>query len=255
MPPPAVPQQRLAEGGQLAAFHEHHWSSGRPGPSKAVAEGSSRPSTGGDTGNRAVAELDFAKEEPHDMKPFLAGLIVLALIGVAVLVLFPSVLHLDTKYSPGYTAQAFRSIKIGDTQKSVISRLGPAFDTNECEPYVQWIYSADKQSHFQQEGEASGTYTMVRFQKGAVVEISGVTVRSSTLISRTMTFGEGSGYLKLTHENIEALKGASQDLVKEKLGAPHAVYESKSRQIFSYSRSPSGGNYRLRQIEFDGAAK
>ena len=59
----------------------------------------------------------------------------------------------------------------------------------------------------------------------------------------------------MTHENIEALKAATQDLVKQKLGAPLAVYEFKATKYFAYSKSPSGGNYRLRHIGFDEAGK
>ena len=129
------------------------------------------------------AEPDIA----HEMKAMLLGLAGFALVGVLVLVVFGARFLFVTQYSPGYSEQAFRSVKMGDPEPSVTSKLGAPFSTNDCEPYVCWVYSADKQPDFRKDGTPSGRYTTVTFKKGAVDSITGVTEKRSSLVSHTIT--------------------------------------------------------------------
>src|SRR5437879_27685 len=136
---------------------------------------------------------------------------------------------------------------VGDTKDWFFSMIGAAFSTNDCEPYVQRVYSADKQSHFSKDGEASGTYTTVTFKKGSLENIFGHRKTSAT----SGIFGEDAGYLKLTRQEIGNLKGSSQDLIRDKLGPPLAIYEYKASRTLHYFRSPSGSNYRQRIVGLD----
>src|SRR5438132_420810 len=138
------------------------------------------------------------------MKPALIGLFVLVLIGGALLFVCREFIFPDTQFAPGYTDEVFRSVKMGDAEKVVMAQLGAALGTNDCEPYVEWVYSAEKQPRFAQLGEPSGTYTTVTFKKGKVDRTDGITVTRSTLTSRTMVLD--GGFLKLTRQEINALK-------------------------------------------------
>ena len=158
----------------------------------------------------------------------------------------------DTQYAPGYSAKAFKSIKLGDTEQRVVSLLGAPLSTYDSEPYLEWIYSADEQKRFSASGVGTGTFTTVRFNPdGRVASISGQRQTSAG----TMTFGEGQNSLNLTGEQIRALKGSTQDEILQKFGSPKAVYEYKASKVLSYSRSPSSANYHLRSVGLDADGK
>jgi len=160
-------------------------------------------------------------------------------------------LSFDTQYAPGYTERAFKSVKIGDTKERVISLLGAAFSTNDSEPYMEWIYSGDKQPRFSKDGEGSGTFTTVKFKQGSVDNIWGQRKDSAT----SFTMGQGVGFLQMADEEFDKLKGASQDKVRQKFGAPMAIYEYKASKLLWYSRSPSSSNYHQRMLGLDEQGK
>lgn len=134
----------------------------------------------------------------------LAAILLLILGGLAA-VFF---LGFDTQYAPGYSEAKFKAIKLGYAEQVVLSSLGQPFSTEDTQPYVAWVYSADNQRRFSRTGEGSGTYTTVRFDAdNRVVSINGA-VQTSV---NTFSFGEGLNYLKLTQAQINKLKGSSQD--------------------------------------------
>jgi hypothetical protein len=170
---------------------------------------------------------------------------VLLLVGIYAALLFAS---FDTEYAPGYSEKAFKSIKLAATEESVLSALGAPLSSEASEPYVEWIYSADRQPYFSDHGVASGTYTTVTFDRNARVKhISGGRKTSAN----TFLFGEGHNSLNLTGDDIERLKGTSQARIKEKFGSPQAIHEYKASKELSYSRSPSSSNYHLRKLGMD----
>jgi hypothetical protein len=181
---------------------------------------------------------------------------------VAVLVvLLPAAFFLlcfDTQYAPGYSERAFKSIKIGETAERVLSRIGQPFSTNDTEPYVEWIYSGNRQPHFSDEGIGSGTNTIVTFKHGLVDNINGQSEESSTsgLTSTvTISIGPGSGYLKLTADDVTRLKGATEDQIRKRFGPPTGLYEFKASHTWRYSRPSSKSNYYLRVVGFDDEGK
>ena len=175
--------------------------------------------------------------------------VVLLLAGILAAFYFTS---FDTQYAPGYSEKAFKSIKLGDTEQQVLSLISAPFSTDVNEPYIAWIYSADRQTHFSTDGEGSGTYTTVRFNAvGQMASISG----QRQMSVNTFTFGDGLGYLSLTKEQIERLKGSTQDEIRQKLGSPKAVYEFKASKVLHYSRSPSSSHYHFRALGLDNDGK
>jgi outer membrane protein assembly factor BamE (lipoprotein component of BamABCDE complex) len=97
------------------------------------------------------------------------GSLGILLSGIVAILYFKS---FDTRYAPGYSEAAFKSLKIGDTEQKVLSLLGKPMSTDGTEPFFEWIYSAEKQRHFSNSGEGSGT--TVRFDgAGKVANISG----------------------------------------------------------------------------------
>jgi hypothetical protein len=158
----------------------------------------------------------------------------------------------ETQFAPGYSERKFNSIKIGDSESSVIARIGLPFRTNECEAYVEWIYSADKQPDYSETGVGEGTYTTIRFDDaGRAVSMVGM----QQISARTGSFGDGANYLKLTEDDFEKLKGSTQSEIQKKFGPPVAVHDSSSVRILRYSRSPKSSHCRLRLVGLDKDAK
>jgi outer membrane protein assembly factor BamE (lipoprotein component of BamABCDE complex) len=175
-------------------------------------------------------------------------LVILAAALVAAIVALMLLGSFDTEYAPRYSERAFRSIRIGATEESVLSRLGPPLASENSEPYIEWIYSSEKQPTFSENGVASGTYTTVTFdRRGQVKSVSGQRATSENNVS----IGETQNYFGLTNHEIEILKGSSQDQVRQRFGSPAAVHECKASKVLAYSRSPSSSNYRLRKLGLD----
>jgi hypothetical protein len=157
----------------------------------------------------------------------------------------------DTQYAPGYTENAFKSVKLGDSEETVKSLLGEPLSSYDSKPYVLWVYSAESQPDFPKAGIASGTHTTVTLERGAVTAISGRRQTSA----HSFTYGQGHGFLAMTRQEIDGLKGCSPEQFKQKYGPPRAVYEYKAFRVLRYSRSPSSSNYRLRTIGLDAEGK
>lgn len=178
-------------------------------------------------------------------------LLLLAIAGSLIAFLFP----LDTRYAPGYTERGFRSIRMGDTEEGVIKRLGPAFRTNICKPFVQWVYSGDEQKAFARRGEARGKYSLLTFRGESLDSVHEVSETRTGLGSVRIVSGPGVGFLGLNAEQVEKLKGTTMAAVKERFGTPKGVHESNAARILSYSWSPSGGNYRRREVQLDAGGR
>lgn len=183
-----------------------------------------------------------------------SGLSTMVLWTLGVLLLFGGILAglystmFDTQYAPGYSEKAFRSIKLGDTEQRVLALIGNPFTTNETEPFVEWIYSGEVQKQFAKHGTGEGTYTTLRFDATGRVQ-SAFGQRQTS--GNSITIGDGQNHLNLTKQQIQELKGSSQDEIRQKFGVPNAVYEYKATKLLSYSRSPSGSHYHLRMIGLD----
>lgn len=170
---------------------------------------------------------------------------VLLLVGIFTAILFA---NFDTEYAPGYSEKAFKSIQLGATQQSVLSLLGEPIASANSEPFVVYIYSAEKQPDFSEDGIGSGTYTTMTFDKSRRLK----TVFGQQATSRnSIVIGEGQNYLKLREQDIEELKGSTMEEIKAKFGSPAAVYEYKAFKVLAYSRSPSSANYHLRSLGLD----
>jgi len=180
-----------------------------------------------------------------------SGTLIVLYVGFVAASLFRS---FDTQYAPGYSAAAFNSIKIGDKEQNVIVVLGIPFTTNYTEPYIDWVYSAKKQSHFSESGEAYGTHTLVRFKNGQADSISGHHETSCGIGQVTISL-DNSGFLNLTEDQIHKLEGKTSDEIKKQFGEPTGVYEFKAARILRYSRSPSSSNYLERLIGLDAEGK
>jgi hypothetical protein len=134
---------------------------------------------------------------------------------------------------------------LGDTREAVVSRLGEPLCSHDSEPFQQWIFSADQQPSFAERGSGNGTYTTFTFDStGHVKSIFGQT----TPTANTVRIGEGENYLKLKKEDIERLRGKTQDVIRTQFGPPVAVYDYKASKVLDYSRSPSSANYHLRKL-------
>ena len=175
-----------------------------------------------------------------------AVLIVFGLIAAVYLKTF------ETQFAPGYSERKFNSIRIGDSESSVLAQIGLPFRTNECESYVEWIYSADKQPDYSETGVGEKTYTTIRFDDaGGAVSMWGM----QQIAAKHWRFGNGANYLKLTEADFEKLKGSTQSKIQKKFGPPMAVHDSRAVRILRYSRSPRSSHYRLRLVGLDKDAK
>ena len=154
----------------------------------------------------------------------------------------------DTEYATGYTKEAFKAIKLGDTRKTVALRIGDPLSSYDSEPFQQWIFSADQQRSFAEHGRGDGTYTIFTLDRtGRVKSISGQTMPSAN----TIRIGNGENFLKLKKEDILGRIGSTTDDIKKEFGTPVAVYDYKASKVLQYSRSPSGSNYHLRKLGLD----
>ena len=54
----------------------------------------------------------------------------------------------STQYAPGYSARAFRTVKIGMTESQVYTLLGQPLDTHTAGGNLYLWYSIPKKSHF-----------------------------------------------------------------------------------------------------------
>ena len=168
----------------------------------------------------------------------------LAVAGVAVLMWS----SFDTEYAPGYSAKAFNVIRVGDTFESVLSKLGEPWSSRQTEPFRSWIYSASEQPSFAEDGIGQGTHTTFGFDgEGRVKYASGQTSPSP----HTIRFGDGENHLRLKSEEIELVKGASEEEIRNRFGPPVATYEYQASTVLIYSRSPSSSNYHLRNLGMD----
>jgi len=179
-----------------------------------------------------------------------ASLIVIVVLAIALPAAF-FCLSFDTQYAPGYTERAFKSIRVGDTREQVTSLVGNPLSSYDTEPFVQWLYSGTPEPKFSHHGEASGTHTSFTFKNGLVENVTGQRRTSEN----SFVAGPGVGYLKLAAEDVEKLKGASPEAVKEKFGPPVATYEYKATKVLVYSRAASKSNYHLRMVGLDGQGR
>ena len=172
-----------------------------------------------------------------------AGLVLAGVVAVGMFLSF------DTEYAAGYSRKAFASVRIGDTESEVLSKLGQPLREQPTEPYVKWVYSADPQPRFAESGEVSRTATVFHFnEKGELQQVYGQRQISPNQIA----FGEGVGYLSLGGTD---LKGKRQEEVEAKFGPPQGKYEDRGTKMLFYSHSPSSKNYHLRAIALDRAGK
>lgn len=178
------------------------------------------------------------------------GLAAASVTSVAVLAVGVAILwsNFDTEYAPGYSERAFDRIEIGDSHESVLAALGEPLSSRPSKPYVRWIYSADDQRSFARDGSRRGTYTEFWFRpEGRLEFVTGQTSTSPGIV----LFGNGANHLGLRDEEIRALDGASTGQIRDRFGAPRAIYEYRATTVLSYSRSPSSGNFHLRQVGLD----
>lgn len=174
-----------------------------------------------------------------------AALAALLAVGVVAALMWSS---FDTEYAPGYSAEAFSGIRVGDSYETVLSRLGEPLSSRQTEPFRSWIYSASEEPSFAKSGIGEGTHTTFRFDgEGRVKLASGQTSPSP----HTIRFGDGENHLRLKNEDIELLKGASEGEIRNRFGPPVATYEYQASTVLIYSRSPSSSNYHLRNLGTD----
>lgn len=154
----------------------------------------------------------------------------------------------DTEYAPGYTEKAFIAVRLGDTYADVVALLGEPLTTCDAQPIVEWIYSAEPQPSFAQEGVSQGTYTTVTFDRnGGVKNVAG----QRAVSANSIRIGDGENYLKLASTDIKLLLGKTQRDIRERFGSPAAIYEYKASTILQYSRSPSSSDYHYRSLGMD----
>jgi len=188
---------------------------------------------------------------------FQAGITLLLAAIVGAVVLFAGIAVLvfssfATEYAPGYSASAFKTMALGDTRESVLSKLGEPLSSNNCQPFTQWIYSADDQPRFSDNGIGEGTHTTVTFGRDECVRsISG----QRSTAPNSITVGDGANYLGLKNEDIKKWIGSTPADIRKAFGTPAAVYHYNAATVLSYSRSPSSSHYYLRSLGIDDEGK
>lgn len=155
-----------------------------------------------------------------------------------------------TTYAPQYSETAFRSLQLGDSEQHVLQTLGQPLARIPTTPYTEWVYSDQDQTGFSQHGKATlrGTFTLFKFgTNGALRHVSGQIVRGSGEI----VTGNGQNHLRLVAPDIKGLLGTTTETVQARFGVPESIYEYRSTVILQYSKSPTGGSYRKREIGID----
>lgn len=192
-----------------------------------------------------------------------------------------------TRFAPGYSEEAFYSIKLGDDESTVTKLLGaPLFTwTNDTRILsfartmqalcgnppkmfpnghrTHWAYASGPIPAFSSQGrlEDDVDYTVFTFDgSGRVEEVFGLLVSAKQVgflsASRTVSAGDGLNFLKLSDAQIVMLKGKGFAEIEASFGKPTAVRESEPLKMLSYTDgSPPGKSYRERIIGINAEGK
>ena len=171
----------------------------------------------------------------------------------------------DTEFGPGYSEKAFRQIGIGDSEASILTKLGPPLNTGTDEPFVSWLYAPDPHPDFATNGGYPDTrysFTTIRFDekgqfKEALGQISHGTTKSLLSVSGSGSWGDGINTLSISNAEIERLKAekARPHQIEATYGKPQAVFDSRVTKWLRYSHSPGSTHYQLRMIGLDREGK
>ena len=176
-------------------------------------------------------------------------ILILLLLGAAGFFVVSSFLP-DTEYAPGYSATAFDSIVVGDSLRTVESRLGTPLERRRSEPSEDWIYAAPGHPGFAKDGGIKGTFSLFTFGPDGTVS----STLGQTELSRTAGYSGGrwdGGYLGGSAESLAACKGMTREQLEDRFGAPLIRVSNPATEWLIYSRSPNSGHYRLREIGLD----
>lgn len=173
----------------------------------------------------------------------------------------------DTEYAPGYTEQAFNSLKIGQTVEDVESKLGKPLRSKTNVPLSRWLYAPEVPKDFESNGHYPSMEkecNVITFDKdGVFLESHGQSAGTIDrpdrdgnvmIISGLMSpDGVTPGPLGITRQVRDELKNTkiSSTAFLERFGPPQAKYITRAVKWMVYSHSPSGGDYRQRMVGID----
>ena len=163
----------------------------------------------------------------------------------------------DTEYAPDFAERNFKAIQEGDTRERVLELIGEPLSRGELTPSTEWLYTPPGHpGRNPDDGGLSGTFSQIQFdENGIVISAFGQTQTGSSegLISSTATLELDGGPLGLSSvfSGPNPLEGKTIDEIEALYGRPTFEYVDSATMRFQYSRSPSGGNYKWRSVDFD----